>query len=96
MDAPGRPIQTKTEKIAVELDHGKSLGDWASKLLKAVRLAASPKISGVLFCYFTPCDQRKWFVGGNFTPEFCKILDNGASKPVSIITIGKEFDSVKL
>lgn len=87
---PDGLIQTETKNIAVELDHGKSLGDWASKLLKATRLSASPKINGVLFCYCTPDDQREWFENGDFTPEFRKILDKSVSKPIGIITIGSE------
>jgi hypothetical protein len=87
---PDGLIRTADEIIAVELDHGRSLGNWARQLLKATRLAASPRIDGVLFCYCTPTDQRKWFTTGDFTDEFKAIIETGIDKPVGIITIGEE------
>jgi hypothetical protein len=75
-------------RIAIEFDHGITLGDWARKLLKASITLVSEKVDGLLFLYCTSRDQSRWFSGDNFSPEFKETLSGLSSKPLGILTIG--------
>lgn len=86
---PDGLIRRGTEVYALEFDHGNTVGRWARQLVKAMRLAASPSIDGVLFCYWTPKDHRQWFTDIEFTPEFKAVVEAGiGQKRVGILTIG--------
>lgn len=82
--------------IALELDHGQSAGDWASKLLKAIRSTASAQIEGVLFCYSVE-SKHPLFKGRLFSPEFEEAMGSKADdkgcylkKTIGILNIRRE------
>ncbi|MSP14945.1 MAG: hypothetical protein EXR62_18550 [Chloroflexi bacterium] len=86
---PDGVIRTPTAIIAIEFDHGPTIGNWARQLVKAIRSAASPKIEGVLFCFCVdaPKSTRPLFVGEKFTTAFQTLVEAGCNKPVGIITV---------
>ncbi len=92
---PDGLIRTPTSIVALEFEHGKSIGEWGRQLAKAIRSAASSKIDGVLFCfYFKGKSAKSLFLGRKFTPEFQTLLGNAYNKKIGIVTIDQEELSI--
>ncbi len=89
---PDGIIKTPNQVIALELDHGRNIGKWASQLVKAGRSCASGHIDGVLYCF---CLEKDLHPSGallgpedNFTREFRSLLVASLSgKSLGTITI---------
>jgi len=80
---------TDKEIIAIEFDHGKTVGEWANKLWKAARGLASTKIDGLFFCYcFENGSHIDKLSGEEMTNEFLTLVDLARSnKPIGFITV---------
>jgi hypothetical protein len=86
-------LPNSEQVIALELDHGSSANNWADKLLKAMRILSSTRISGLLFCYCAE-SKKPFFKSQLFSPEFeeamgSKVDDKGCylKKPIGILNI---------
>ncbi|MCR4439603.1 MAG: hypothetical protein QHJ34_13765 [bacterium] len=99
---PDGIIITPSQVIALEFDHGDSVGRWASQLLKAVRSLASDRINRLLYCF---CMDKDLHSSGNlvdqqdaFTKEFLTLLDASLlGKSLGMITVfAMEWQSVNL
>ena len=86
-------IKTPTQAIAIELDHGSQLGRWAQQLLKAVRILASDRVDGVLYCFYWEKDlsPSESLLGTNFdfSEEFLSLINALLfNKKLGLITLG--------
>lgn len=76
---PDGIIETPVARIAVEFDHGDTVGTWANQLIKAVRSCASGQITGVLYCFYMEKDPHSsgQLLGEyeTFSDEFGRLLD---------------------
>ena len=85
-------IKTPREVIALEFDHGITIGRWANQLVKAVRSLASKQIDGALYCF---CMEKNLNESGclfteqePFSEEFLALLRaNMFEKKLGIITL---------
>ena len=86
---PDGLIRRANAAVAIEFDHGITVGKWANQLLKAIRVLASDKICGVIYCF---CFERGSSINKlsieEMTNEFRALVDcNGFKKPIGFITI---------
>jgi hypothetical protein len=90
---PDAIIKTPDQVISIELDHGAQLGRWAQQLLKAVRILASDRVDGVLYCFYWEkgLSPSESLLGKNFdfSEEFHSLINALLfNKKLGLITLG--------
>jgi hypothetical protein len=92
---PDGIIKIKDETIIiVEFDHGDTIGEWANQLLKALRILASGKVQGVLYCFCLEKDIQNP-ENEKLTKEFQSLIVSlCGNKKLGIITLrpSQSFD----